>query len=202
MNSLEINVTPKTLSLIKTAKFNGTTIVHQQDSIMNKSNTFIPNYIKLSDVNEQPGLGAFFNSQNPIPDDSSLMILNVNFPFDDFMNNTADVYADDLKISSLYLYDWLDQNNDTKITSDELSMVNRAGSWGTVQELRVTDPNEKFEGTPLVGVYPVPTKYSYWLGQHTSKFYINGLYIICKLLSKRKMGYNVARTTYNYCASQ
>ena len=27
-------------------------------------------------------------------------------------------------------------NDDTKITSDELSMVNRAGSWGTVQELK------------------------------------------------------------------
>ena len=74
------------------------------------------------------------------------------------MNDTADVYADDLKISSLYLYDWLDNNNDTKITSNELSIVNRAGSWGTVQELRVSDPNEKFEGTPLVGVYPVPNK--------------------------------------------
>ena len=92
------------------------------------------------------------------------MILNVNFQFDDFMNNTADVYADDLKIASLYLYDWIDNNNDTKITSNELSMVNRSGSWGTVQELRVSDPNEKFEGTPLVGVYPVPTRYSYWLG--------------------------------------
>ena len=63
------------------------------------------------------------------------------------MNKTSDIYADDLKISSLYLYDWIDNNNDTKITSDELSLVNRAGSWGTVQELRVTDPNEKFEGT-------------------------------------------------------
>ena len=80
------------------------------------------------------------------------------------MNKTSDVYADDFKISSLYIYDWLDNNNDTKITSNELSMVNRAGSWGTVQELRVTDPNEKFEGTPLVGVYPVPTRFSYWLG--------------------------------------
>ena len=44
---------------------------------------------------------------DPIPDESSLMILNVNFQFDDFMNNTSDIYADDLKISSLYLYDWL-----------------------------------------------------------------------------------------------
>ena len=80
------------------------------------------------------------------------------------MNKTSDVYADDIKISSLYIYDWLDNNNDTKITSNELSLINRAGSWGTVQELRVTDPNEKFEGTPLVGIYPVPTRYSYWLG--------------------------------------
>ena len=60
-----------------------------------------------------------------LPDDSSLLVLNVNFPFSTFMNSTADVYADDLKISSLYLYDWLDNNNDTKITSNELSLVNR-----------------------------------------------------------------------------
>jgi hypothetical protein len=80
------------------------------------------------------------------------------------MNSTSDVYADDMKISSLYLYDWLDNDNDTKITFDELSMVNRAGSWGTVQELRVSEPKEKFDGVPLVGVYPVPIRYSYWLG--------------------------------------
>ena len=43
-------------------------------------------------------------------------------------------------------------------------MVNRGGSWGTVQELRVSEPNEKFEGMPLVGIYPVPNKFSYWIG--------------------------------------
>ena len=80
------------------------------------------------------------------------------------MNSTANIYADDLKISSLYLYDWIDKNNNTEITSDELSMINRAGSWGTVQELRVSEPTEKFDGVPLVGVYPVPSRYSYWLG--------------------------------------
>jgi hypothetical protein len=80
------------------------------------------------------------------------------------MNKTDDVYANDIKISSLYLYDWVDKNNNTKVTSDELSLISRAGSWGTVQELRISEPAEKFEGTPLVGVYPVPTKYSYWLG--------------------------------------
>ena len=163
-NTLTVDVKPKTLSLITKTQFDGDTIVHQQDSILNKTGVFVPNYVKLSEVNNQTGLGEFFNEKNPIPDESSLMILNVNFLFDNFMNNTSDVYADDVKINSLYLYDWIDNNNDTKITSNELSLVNRAGSWGTVQELRVSDPKEKFEGTPLVGIYPVPTRYSYWLG--------------------------------------
>ena len=163
-DNLSINIKSTTLSLISKNQFNGTTAVRQQDSILNKTDVFIPNYVKLSDVTEHSKLKTFFNDDDPIPDDSSLMILNVNFPFTQFMNNTAEIYADDLQISSLYLYDWIDNNNDTKITSDELSMVNRAGSWGTVQELRVSEPLEKFDGVPLVGVYPVPTKYSYWLG--------------------------------------
>jgi len=163
-DTLSIIVKPQTLSLMSKTQFNGTTIVHEQDSILNNTDIFIPNYVKLSELANQDELGRFFNNDDPIPDESSLMILNLNFQFHDFMNNTSDVYADDIKIASLYLYDWLDNNNDTKITSDELSMVNRAGSWGTVQELRVSDPNEKFDGVPLVGVYPVPTRYSYWLG--------------------------------------
>jgi hypothetical protein len=161
-DTLTVDVKPQILSLISKTQFNGTTIVRQQDAILN--NTFIPNYVRLSDVTSQSQLGDFFNDENPIPDESSLMILNLNFLFTDFMNSTSDVYADDLKISSLYVYDWIDNNNDTKIANDELSMVNRAGSWGTVQELRISEPNEKFEGVPLVGVYPVPTRYSYWLG--------------------------------------
>ena len=163
-DNLSINIKSTTLSLISKNQFNGTTTVREQDPILNKTNIFIPNYVKLSDVTEHSKLETFFNDDDPIPDDSSLMILNVNFPFTQFMNNTAEIYADDLQISSLYLYDWIDNNNDTKITSEELSMVNRAGSWGTVQELRVSEPLEKFDGVPLVGVYPVPTKYSYWLG--------------------------------------
>ena len=163
-NELTVNVMPKKLSLIAKTEFDGATAVRQQDSALNKSGSYIPNYVRLADVRQPSTLDEFFDDKDPIPDDSSLMVLSVNFPFDTFMNETSDMYADDLRISSLYLYDWLDNNNDTEVTSDELSMVNRAGSWGTVQELRVTDPNEKFEGVPLVGVYPVPTRYSYWTG--------------------------------------
>jgi len=162
--TLTINLESKNISLIKNSQLNGITIPQQQDSILNKTDVFIPNYVKLSEIETSKKLNDFFDDQNPIPDDSSLMILNLNFPFSQFMNSTADIYADDLKISSLYLYDWIDKNNNTDITSDELSMVNRAGSWGTVQELRVSDPKEKFDGVPLVGVYPVPSRYSYWLG--------------------------------------
>ena len=162
--TLTIDVKSKILSLMTKNQFNGTTVVRQQDSLLNKDDAFIPNYVPLSDIRKNTNLGEFFNIKNPIPDDSSMMILNVNFPFNQFMNSTAEVYADDIKISSLYLYDWIDNDNDTRISSDELSMINRSGSWGTVQELRVSEPKEKFDGVPLVGVYPVPTRYSYWLG--------------------------------------
>jgi len=163
-DTITIDVKPQILSLMSKTFFYGTTIMQQQDSILNETGTFAPNYVKLSEFGNSTELVTFFDESDPIPNESSLMILNANFQFDDFMNSTSDVYADDLKIASLYLYDWIDNNNDTKITSNELSMVNRAGSWGTVQELRVSEPNEKFEGVPLVGVYPVPTRYSYWLG--------------------------------------
>ncbi len=161
--TIQISVKPTTISLIKKTQFDGTTIVRQKDSLLNKTDAFVPNYIKLSDVKEHKELGDYFD-KNPIPENSSLMVLNLNFPFDNFMNKTDKVYANDLKISSLYLYDWVDKNNDTDIASNELSMINRAGSWGTVQELRVSEPNQKFIGTPLVGVYPTPTRQSFYLG--------------------------------------
>jgi len=162
---LEIKIQPESLKLIKKTQYDGITKVQTQDPILNKSGTYTPNFIRLGDVKEHKDLASFYDYSNPIPDDASLLVLNVNFPFATFMNKTDDVFANDIKISSLYLYDWLDNNNDTKISSEEISLVNRAGSWGTVQEMRVSDPNTKFDSTPLVGVYPVPSRYSYWLGE-------------------------------------
>ena len=162
--SLVIKINPEIVKLIKKDKFEGTTKIHTQDPILNETGTYTPNFIRLADVKEYKELSSFYNYSNPIPEDSSLLVLNVNFPFDQFMNKTEDVYANDIKISSLYLYDWTDNNNDTKVSSDELSLVNRAGSWGTVQEMRVSLPNEKFEDIPMVGVYPVPSRYSFWQG--------------------------------------
>ncbi|RNJ77103.1 MAG: peptidase S8 [Nitrosopumilus sp. H13] len=157
-----VSVEPRSVSLVQKTEFDGTTEPRQLDPASDKTDVFAPNYVGLSDVKRHATLGDFFDDEDPIPEDSSLLILGVNYAFEDFMNATSDRYADDLKIASLYLYDWLDENNDTKIASDELALVSRAGSWGTVQELRISDPADKFEGTPIVGVYPVPTRYSYW----------------------------------------
>lgn len=164
---IEVQIIPQTMKLLKTTQMSALTEPHQKDPILNKKGVYSPNYVKFSDIQPHNELGSFYDEKNSIPKDASLLVMNLNFPFDSFMNKTVKTYADDMKISSLYVYDWTDQNNDTKISSDELSMVNRGGSWGTVQEVRVSEPSSKFSNTPLVGVYPVPTRYSYWLGDTT-----------------------------------
>ena len=162
--TINVSIRPQTLDLIKSTQFSGTTEVKLQDRILNKKDSYRPNYIPLSDVREFSDLGSFFDDGEAIPKDADLLILNLHFPFEEFMNKTNDIYAEDLQISSLYVYDWIDGDNNTRITSDELSMVSRGGSWGTVQELRISEPASKFEGTPIVGIYPVPTKFSFWIG--------------------------------------
>ena len=159
-----VTITPQTLQLIKRTDYSGVTVPHQQDPVLNETDTYAPNYVRLSDVRGYGELGDYFDYEYPVPEDSSLLVLSLFFDFDSFMNGTDTVYADDIKISSLYLYDWNDANEDTEISSDELSMVSRAGSYGTVQELRISDPNSVFEHEPVVGIYPVPIRLSYWSG--------------------------------------
>ena len=160
--TLTVKITPEKIKLIEKLTFDGITEPHLQDSYHNKSKTYRPNYVSLSNLTvlEAP----MTNSTKTIPDDSSLLVLNANFSFEHFMNQTNPTYADDLKISSLYLYDWKDKDDNSEISSDELSLVNRGGSWGTVQELRVTEPNKQFSNEPIVGIYPVPERYSFWGG--------------------------------------
>ncbi|MDA0757013.1 MAG: S8 family serine peptidase [Crenarchaeota archaeon] len=161
-STLTIKIIPENLKLIEKFIYDGTTEPRLQDSYHNKSKTYRPNYIPLANLTAFEIIHT--NSSKIIPEDSSLLVLNANFSFDNFMNKTNPIYADDLKISSLYLYDWKDKDDDSEISSDELSLVNRGGSWGTVQELRVSKPTEQFENQPVIGVYPVPERYSFWGG--------------------------------------
>ncbi len=163
-HTINLQVSPENLELIKTDTYDGITEPRIKDSLIQKSDTYRPNYIPLENVKNYTSLGTFFEKSKPIPNDAQLMILDLNFPFSQFMNSSSKKYADDMKISSLYLYDWNNKNNSTIPSYLDLSLVNRGGSWGTVQEVRVSDPLSKIKHTPVVGIYPVPTRYSYWTG--------------------------------------
>ena len=162
---LAIYVDASNLQLISTSSYMGETVPHQKDPKLGGEDVFAPNYVRIDDIGSHLTLASYFE-RSTIPPESSLMVLSVNFELGQFMNMTAndDMYASDLRLASLYLYDWIDQNNDTRIESSELSLISRAGSWGTVQEIRISDPALQFEGVPIAGVYPVPTRYSYWEG--------------------------------------
>ena len=157
---IDVTIKPQITSLIDRLEMSGITEPFLHDSILNETETYRPNYIKLADIPAEHRI----SNGTIIHPDSSLMILNLHFPFDVFMNQTDTTYADDLKISSLYVYDWEDKNMDDEISSDELSLVNRGGSWGTVQEIRISEPLKKFENEPVIGVYPVPKIFSFWKG--------------------------------------
>lgn len=120
----------------------------------NKTYGYEPNYYNLTKV-----------AGGKLPD-SDLMVTRVNFPFSSFMNQTQ-LFADSLRIASVYGYDWRDLDKDGKISYNEMELVNRGGAWGTTQEVRIGDPDAKFTGTPVIGVYPVPTVLSFWSGEKT-----------------------------------
>lgn len=164
-HTMTIQIIPQKIELIQKSEINSTTKLRLKDSLYNKTNVFRPDYIKLEDARSRNSLSSYYDNRTVIPQDAELMVMNLNFAFSDFLNKTEKLYASDTKIASLYLYDWNDKNKDDQVSSVELSLVNRGGTWGTVQELRVSEPNTKFENTPLAGVYPVQTRYSYWLGE-------------------------------------
>ena len=163
-HTLEVDVQSQKLGLMKINTYDGTTQVRLQDPLIKKSGVYRPNYIPLQEIKNHTSLASFFEKTKPIPDDTSLLVLDLTFPFSQFMNSSAKTYAGDMKISSLYLYDWNTKNDNSVPSSEDLSLINRGGTWGTVQELRVSEPAAQIKHTPLVGIYPVPTRYSYWTG--------------------------------------
>lgn len=162
--TIHAKVEPQRLALVRADSYAGTTEPRLPDPDVNETGAYAPNYVRLEDARERPTVASYLAAPEGVPDGAGLLVLAVGFGIDAFMNSSAEAYADDLSIASLYLYDWDDADGDRIPSSSELSMVSRAGSWGTVQEMRVSDPASRFRDTPLVGVYPVPDRYSYWYG--------------------------------------
>ena len=161
--SIMLQITPVQSVLVEESSYNGTTQTHLKDPIIKDEDAFAPQYILLSDVRPHSGIADYFAPKD-IPDNANLLVLHLRFAFDDFLNQTETMYANKTQVASIYLYDWIDYNNDTIIASDEISMINRGVSWGNVQEMRVENPASRFEGTPVVGVFAPPHVYSYWHG--------------------------------------
>ncbi|MGH9993124.1 MAG: S8 family serine peptidase, partial [Nitrososphaera sp.] len=151
-HEIKVEVSSIIEKLVARHEIQNTTRLFEQDSLHSAAEFgYVPNYYNLDKE-----IGG-------IPEDVDLMVARVNFPFESFMNLT-EFYGDHLRLASVYGYDWADGNSDGNVSYTETSMVNRGGSWGTVQELRISDPHEKFRNTPLIGVYPVPHVFSFWQG--------------------------------------
>ena len=74
-STLDIIIKPVTLKLIDKLQIAQTTKPHLQDPILNQSETYRPNYIKLSSLTSEQKSS---NQDDIIPKDSSLMVLNLN----------------------------------------------------------------------------------------------------------------------------
>lgn len=150
--AIDVELSSTIEKLVARYEVRNTTRLFEVDSTHSESKFgFAPNYYNLT---------MLANGTLPNAD---LMVARANFSFKSFLN-TTEVFADHLRIASIYSYDWDDADGDGKVSYNEITMVNRGGSWGTTQELRVGDPQAKFKGTPVIGVYPVPSVFSFWRG--------------------------------------
>jgi subtilisin family serine protease len=151
-SELKIDLSSTVEKLVARYEVKNATRLFQVDPLHNdKKFGYEPNYYNLTQL-----AGA------KLPD-SDLIVARLNFPFSSFMNST-ELFANSLRIASIYGYDWHDTNKDGSVSYGEIKMINRGGAWGTIQEMRISDPKAKFTGTPVVGVYPVPTIFSFWSG--------------------------------------
>ncbi len=150
---LDLTITPTTLRLIGVDEFKGKTEPRVRDEKFNTEDYgYRPKYVEVS-INDDKRK------------DADLIIAKLHYPFETFMNTSKDViYADELRIASLYAYDWVDKDGNGKVSYDELAMINRAGAWGTVQNLIISEPFKKLKGKMLIGIYQVPKVFSFWKG--------------------------------------
>ncbi len=149
---LDLTITPTTLRLIGVDEFKGKTEPRVRDEKFNTEDYgYIPKYVEVSIDDKKK--------------DADLIIAKLHYPFETFMNTSKDViYAHELRIASLYAYDWVDKDGNGKVSFDELAMINRAGVWGTVQNLMLSEPFKELKGKMLIGIYQVPKVFSFWIG--------------------------------------
>ncbi len=150
---LDLIIRSTTLKLIAMDEVKDKTEPRVRDEKFNTDDYgYIPKYvsINLDDNNKR---------------DADLLIAKLHYPFETFMNTSKDaIYANELRIASLYAYDWIDNDGNGKVSYDETAMISRAGAWGTVQQLMISEPFKRVKGDMLIGIYQVPKVFSFWRG--------------------------------------
>ncbi len=120
------------------------------------------NFSKMSSPGESTYLDLT-RQVGQIPAHTDLMVVREYFPFNSWYNSTiSQYYADDVTRLRLQVFNWVDKNHDGVVQSGEVSLVNTNYAWADAEEARVSNPNVKFTGTPVLGIYQNPTLHSYW----------------------------------------
>ncbi len=151
---LDLIIRSTTLKLIAMDEVKGKTEPRVRDEKFSTDDYgYIPKYVSINLDDDKNKKGA------------DLLIAKLHYPFETFMNTSKDaIYANELRIASLYAYDWIDKDGNGKVSYDETAMISRAGAWGTVQQLIVSEPFKRVKGDMLIGIYQVPKVFSFWRG--------------------------------------
>jgi len=115
-----------------------------------------------------PGQNTYVNltkAIGKIPNNIDLMVIREDFPFNAWYNSTVSrYYVDAVTRLRLQVYNWNDADHDGEVQTQEASLINTNYAWSDSEEVRISGPNLKFTGTPVIGVYQNPKINSYWTG--------------------------------------
>ena len=105
----------------------------------------------------------------PMPNDTVLMIVRLDYSFESFYNSTATPYGSPSNLLYLYAYDWEDINQDASVQWNETALVNYGYNWGNSQEIRIFHPFEKMMHEKVIGVWEATPKYMKSSGDVTAE---------------------------------
>ena len=117
------------------------------------------------------GVPLYFNLTKiigPIPSDTTLMIVRLDYPFESFYNATVTPYGTPSNLLYLYAYDWKDINHNGRVEWNETALVNYGYNWGNSQEVRISNPSQKMTHEKVIGVWEATPNYMLSSGDETA----------------------------------
>ena len=127
-------------------------------------------YSNMSDPSLK-GVPLYFNLTKivgPIPNETTLMIIRLDYPFGSFYNATVTPYGYPSNLLYLYVYNWEDNNHNGKVEWNETALVNYGYNWGNSQEIRVFNPLQKMSHEKVIGVWEATPRYMLSSGDETA----------------------------------